>query len=120
MEKNCNNCKYDVLLESDFPCSICKFAKKPTHEQDDYRNAPLLWEAIEGEEINHPPRYNHGNYECIDVMVDVFGKEATQHFCLLSSFKYIWRKDYKGGIQDIKKAMWYMDKYLELEGEQHD
>jgi hypothetical protein len=69
------------------------------------------------EMVNHPQHYNHGKYECIDVMVENFGKEAVQHFCLLNAFKYAWRSNYKNGIEDVKKAMWYLDKYVELEGE---
>ena len=103
MDKRCGTCKYDDLGGDIYPCSECK---------DDYSK----FESAEAEEINHPPRYKHGEYECIDVMLDVFGTEATQAFCLLSAFKYVWRKDYKGGINDIRKAMWYLDKWLELEG----
>lgn len=67
--------------------------------------------------VTRPEHYTHGRYECIEVMLDNFGKEAVEHFCLLNAFKYVWRSHYKNGIQDIKKAMWYLDKYLELEGE---
>lgn len=66
------------------------------------------------EEINHPSRYNNGKYECIDVMQDVFWKEAVKHFCLLNAFKYIWRQEHKGGTEDVKKAVWYLNKYIEL------
>ena len=34
--------------------------------------------------------------------------------CLLNSFKYIWRTYNKNGREDIEKAKWYLDKYLEL------
>lgn len=120
MEKECCTCKHEDLSEHDFPCSKCRNIYNPTYEQEAYNKTPLLWESAQAEEINHPPRYKHGEYECIDVMADVFGKEAVQNFCLLSAFKYVWRKDYKGGVQDIRKAMWCLDKYVELEGEAHD
>ena len=70
--------------------------------------------------VNHPSHYNQGGFECIDVMVSTFGEEATEDFCLLNAFKYIWRCGSKGGIEDIKKAKWYLDKILELEGDTHD
>ena len=104
MDKRCGTCKHDDLGGDNFPCSDCK---------GDYDK----WEPIECNAVQHPQHYNHGKYECIEVMVENFGKEAVKHFCLLSAFKYVWRKDYKGGINDIRKAMWYLDKYLELEGE---
>lgn len=117
MEKNCCNCKYDDLGEYDFPCSKCKFTYNPVHDSDNYEKDPLLWEAADNCNVNHPQHYNHGKFECIDVMVENFGKEAVEHFCLLNAFKYVWRSHYKNGTEDIKKAMWYLDKYLELEGE---
>lgn len=72
-----------------------------------------------GEEINHPTRYAGGKYECIDVMTDVFGVDAVKSFCKLNAFKYLWREEKKGGIEDAKKAIWYLEKFIEL-GEKND
>lgn len=66
----------------------------------------------EKENVNHPAHYNSGKYECIDVMRDVFGKEAVDNFCLLNAFKYIWRAGRKNGKEDIKKAIWYLERYI--------
>ena len=63
------------------------------------------------EEVNHPQRYNNGNIECIDAMVDVFGQQATNDFAVLNAFKYIWRHKQKNGKQDIDKALWYLNYY---------
>lgn len=62
--------------------------------------------------VNHPSHYT-GKYECIDVMQDVFGDEATNNFCLCNAFKYIWRARKKNGLEDVKKAVWYLNKYVE-------
>jgi hypothetical protein len=62
--------------------------------------------------VNHPSHYT-GKYECIDVMQDVFGDEATNDFCLCNAFKYIWRSRKKNGLEDVKKAVWYLNKYIE-------
>lgn len=62
--------------------------------------------------VNHPSHYT-GIYECIDVMQDVFGDEATNDFCLCNAFKYIWRARKKNGLEDVKKAVWYLNKYIE-------
>jgi len=62
--------------------------------------------------VNHPSHYNMGKYECIDVMEDVFGDEAVGNFCMLNAFKYLYRHKHKGGVEDIKKAVWYLNKYL--------
>ena len=66
--------------------------------------------------VNHPSHYNQGKFECIDVMVETFGIEATKNFCLLNAFKYVWRTNKKNGKEDIEKAVFYLNKLLELEG----
>ena len=58
--------------------------------------------------------YATGKYECIDVMLEIFGVEAVKTFCLLNAFKYNYRTGNKNGLEDIKKAKWYIDKYIEL------
>lgn len=64
--------------------------------------------------VNHPSHYETGNFECIDVMIETQGKEAVMDFCICNAFKYIYRHNNKNGIEDIKKAKWYLDKYIEL------
>ena len=68
-----------------------------------------------GNNVNHPDHYNAGGYECIEVMEANFGKDKVQDFCLLNAFKYLWRADKKSGLEDIKKANWYLNRYLALE-----
>ena len=65
--------------------------------------------------VNSPAHYNQGKYECIDVMVETFGIEATKNFCLLNAFKYVWRAGDKNGLEDLKKARFYLDYYISLE-----
>lgn len=64
--------------------------------------------------VNHPAHYENDNYQCIDVMEDIYGTEAVMNFCMCNAFKYIWRFQKKNGIEDIQKAQWYMNKYQEL------
>lgn len=40
--------------------------------------------------------------------------------CILNAFKYVWRAKKKNGVEDIKKAILYLNKYIELEGERED
>ena len=47
-------------------------------------------------------------------MLEIFGVEAVKTFCLLNAFKYNYRTGNKNGLEDIKKAKWYIDKYIEL------
>lgn len=65
--------------------------------------------------VSHPPHYETGKFECIEVMQEVFGVEAVQNFCVCNAFKYLYRHRRKNGKEDIEKARWYLNKYLELE-----
>lgn len=40
--------------------------------------------------------------------------EVTEHmsFCLGNAVKYIWRADHKGGIEDLRKAVWYLKREI--------
>lgn len=49
-------------------------------------------------------------------MIAIFGKTAVKHFCLLNVWKYRKRAIFKNGEEDMKKADWYMAKYIELGG----
>lgn len=76
-------------------------------------------EAAEGERmesVNHPQHYKGGKYECIDVMVEVFGIEYVKGFCLCNAFKYLWRckQKHENPDVDIKKAIWYLERYLSM------
>jgi hypothetical protein len=69
------------------------------------------------EMVNHPAHYQKDGKECIDIMVETFGRLAVIDFCRCNSFKYQWRAGLKEGNskeQDLAKAKWYDDKALEL------
>lgn len=68
------------------------------------------------ESVNHPEHYKTGKFECIDVMIEALGKEVTASFCLGNAFKYVYRcmNKHDEPIEDVEKAVWYLNKYLEL------
>lgn len=72
--------------------------------------------------VNHPKHYESGKYECIDVMAEAIGMEDTKGFCLCNAFKYIYRctKKHTTPNEDVKKAIWYLKKFLELDGDPAD
>lgn len=78
--------------------------------------------SAEEDSINHPSHYETGAFECIDVMQESLGLEDTKGFCLCNAFKYLYRcrKKHETPVEDVKKAIWYLNKFLELEGETND
>lgn len=57
--------------------------------------------------VNKPPHYQQhpSGVEAIEI---------TEHFnfCLGNAIKYIWRADYKNGLEDLKKARYYIDREI--------
>lgn len=70
--------------------------------------------------VNHPTHYETGKFECIEVMLETQGIEAVQDFCICNAFKYLYRHKNKNGNEDIAKAIWYLNKYLELRSDWSD
>ena len=70
--------------------------------------------------VNHPKHYETGKFECIEVMQEAIGKEDVKGFCLCNAFKYLYRCCHKheSPMEDVKKAIWYLNKFVELE--EHD
>ena len=68
--------------------------------------------------VNHPSHYKGNKFECIDVMLDTFSKREVEAFCKLNAFKYLYRANKKNGMEDMKKAEWYIKKYNELTKEE--
>lgn len=68
--------------------------------------------------VNNPQHYATGKFECIEVMQEALGVEAIKSFCLCNAFKYIYRNGRKNGVEDIKKADWYLQKYIKLSEEE--
>jgi hypothetical protein len=61
--------------------------------------------------VNKPIHYNQAKIECIDAIEamteNMSGYIAPQAANVL---KYMWRCEYKNGLEDIRKAKWYLDR----------
>lgn len=62
--------------------------------------------------IDHPPHYTQGKVECIEAILSATG-DGGQHFLQGNIIKYIWRYKHRHGIQDLKKAQWYLNALIE-------
>lgn len=63
--------------------------------------------------VNHPSHYTQGGIECIDALeaatINLKGIEAV---CTANAIKYLWRWKEKGGIEDLEKSKWYIDRLI--------
>lgn len=111
----CVNCINKSLLFSVEPCKSCVNNGGKKNSFTSLKDvAPSVNEKPVNDNVNHPSHYETGSFECIDVMLETQGKEAVKNFCLCNAFKYIYRHNNKNGLEDIQKAKWYIDKYIEL------
>lgn len=127
----CDGC-YGCLLENFSISDICEFdewtdSKLAVAYDHVYKNskARLDGSHIKMDDngpdmVNHPQHYTQGGIECIDALkaatVDKRGIEAV---CVANVIKYLWRFEEKNGVEDVRKAKWYIERLLkELEESQ--
>ena len=84
------------------------------HNRDRLGIQPLpdskMGDEIYEPKVNHPKHYNAGKYEAIDIIED-----WELDFHCGSAIKYIARHKHKENpAQDIKKAIWYLERYLTI------
>tara|TARA_R100001530_G_scaffold131295_1_gene102857 strand:- start:1139 stop:1438 length:300 start_codon:yes stop_codon:yes gene_type:complete len=63
--------------------------------------------------VNKPPHYNKANIECIKA-IEAATDDGFQFYLQGNIIKYIWRYRYKNGIEDLKKADWYLKKLIKV------
>lgn len=61
--------------------------------------------------------YTQGGIECIDaIKAATVGKTGIEAVCVANVVKYLWRYEEKNGLEDVKKARWYLERLIsELE-----
>ena len=63
--------------------------------------------------VNHPPHYTQGDIECIDaIKAATKGLNGFEGYCTGNAIKYLWRWKHKSGVEDLKKADWYIRKLI--------
>ena len=75
---------------------------------------------MEVDPVNKPLHYNQAGIECIDAIEamteNMSGAIAPQAANVL---KYMWRCEYKNGLEDIDKAIWYLNRMRQRWVETH-
>lgn len=70
--------------------------------------------------VNHPSHYTDGKIECIDYIQDKLTNDEFQGYCKGNALKYISRAGKKNPDkynEDLKKAIWYLEKAVQVRGE---
>lgn len=110
----CHGCPSDYGYTEIRPCAngpaSCEDCwNREIPEQEKQPEAPDM--------VNKPPHYTAGGIECIDAI----GAALSSHRDPLGAWltgqviKYLWRWPLKNGVEDLKKAKFYLDRLIQRE-----
>jgi hypothetical protein len=61
------------------------------------------------------PGSNMDSIECFNAMISCLDIDEIRGYLRGNVFKYQWRYKVKNGIEDLEKALWYLNKLILLE-----
>lgn len=62
----------------------------------------------------NPSHYRQGKVECIDALESAtVNKTGLEAVCVANVIKYLWRYEAKNGLEDVRKAQWYLAKLID-------
>jgi len=63
--------------------------------------------------VNQPAHYGQGAIECIEYIKDFLNDEELIGYYRGNVAKYLHRWRYKNGVEDLKKARWYLEALIQ-------
>lgn len=79
---------------------------------DQYAEIEQVRQALK-DNVNHPSHYTQGKVECLDALESAtIGKSGIEAVCVANVIKYLWRYEEKNGVEDVKKAKFYLNRLL--------
>lgn len=113
-----------IVMNGNCPCDYdieCEVKHVKDCINDDFKKCLSCWRkecketsetSVENDPVEHPAHYTDGKIEVIDYITD-----KKFDFCLGNAVKYISRagkKDKEKTVEDLKKAVWYINKEIEI------
>ena len=63
--------------------------------------------------VNHPAHYTKGGIECLEAIKSSMADDHFHGYIKGNILKYIWRYEDKNGVEDLKKAQFYLNRLIE-------
>jgi hypothetical protein len=63
--------------------------------------------------VNKPLHYGQGDIECITYIKDILTDDELIGYYRGNVTKYLHRWRYKNGLEDLRKARWYLDALIQ-------
>jgi hypothetical protein len=67
------------------------------------------------EDTINPSHYKDGDIECIDAIKSSLGDAQFKGYLKATIIKYLWRYEKKNGVEDLRKAEWFLTKLIQEE-----
>ena len=79
-----------------------------SNSECEVRDGRLFFRANNFDPVDNPKHYNShpSGVECIQIA-------EHMNFNVGNAIKYLWRSDNKNGVEDLKKAAWYVAREIE-------
>jgi len=81
----------------------------PEYVQLTFSELDLDTQQDNSDPVNHPDHYTQGSIETIDYMESCLTPEEFCGGCKMNVLKYVSREKHKNGLEDLRKAKWYLD-----------
>lgn len=126
----CTECRYFRLCDEGLPycgfeshCDINDYedgksrSERPHHDflKLEYEGKPLT--IVDADDkfdiVDNPKHYTNKEIEPIDYMQDTLTPDGFEGYCIGNVLKYVSRYQNKNGVQDLKKARWYLNRVIE-------
>ena len=62
--------------------------------------------------VNHPSHYTQGGIECIEAIKASMTASEFRGYLKGNAMKYMWRYQLKNGVEDLRKAQWYLNRLI--------
>ena len=111
MSNTCEHCGY--LLDDDDHCYECEQRREDITNLIDLAGRKEIMEKKKYDSVEKPIHYNAGGIEAIDAILAATN-DLSEGYLQGNILKYVWRYRYKNGIEDLKKARWYLNKLIEI------
>lgn len=96
-----NDINFPVSHNIQIPENIVRINKKKELET-----------IMENNPIN--PSHYKSQIECIDAIKSALSPDEFRGFLKGNILKYVWRESQKNGLEDLKKAQWYLEKMIDF------
>jgi len=99
-----------MSIDDALPAEWDAVRKERYYDNRSPKEAPY---APDPDPVNKPQHYRvGGEIECIDYIYQQLGAEGIKTYLEGNILKYMHRWRFKNGVEDLRKAKWYLDKLI--------